>query len=61
MPNGQKHTGELASLKGIVSDKQKMLEDYDNLKGEYLKQAERFYVNLFSAANLLKRKSYSLP
>ncbi|WP_211436173.1 hypothetical protein [Candidatus Kuenenia stuttgartiensis] len=48
-------------MKGIVSDKQKMLEDYDNLKGEYLKQAERFYVNLFSAANLLKRKSYSLP
>lgn len=55
------YEGELESLKGIVSGKQKMLEDYDNLKGEYLKQAERFYVNLFSAANLLKRKSYSLP
>ncbi|MCF6149911.1 MAG: type 1 glutamine amidotransferase [Candidatus Kuenenia sp.] len=55
------YNGELESLKGVVSDKQKMLEDYDNLKGAYLKQAERFYVNLFSAANLLKKKSYSVP
>lgn len=55
------YNDELESLKGVVSDKQKMLEDYDNLKGEYLKQAERFYVNLFSTANLLKKKSYSVP
>ncbi|MBM4055771.1 MAG: type 1 glutamine amidotransferase [Planctomycetes bacterium] len=52
---------ELKSLKGTVSDKKKMLEDYDNLKGNYLKQAERFYANLFSTANLLKKKSYSVP
>ncbi len=52
---------ELESLKGIVSDKQKMLEDYDRLKKDYMKQAERFYVNFFETAGLLKRRLYSFP
>jgi len=55
------YNDELESLKGEVSGKQEMLEDYDRLQGEYLKQAERFYVNFFTIANLLKRRSYSLP
>ena len=52
---------ELESLKGIVSDKQKMLEDYDKLSKTYVKQAEQFYVNFFTIANLLKRKTFSIP
>ncbi len=53
------YKAELESLKGIVSDKQKMLEDYDRLKKDYLKQAERFYVNFFEMAGLLKRRLFS--
>lgn len=53
------YKAELESLKGIVSDKQKMLEDYDRLKKDYLKRAERFYVNFFEAAGLLKRRIFS--
>ena len=52
---------ELDSLKGIVSDKQKMLEDYDKLSKVYMKQAEQFYVNFFTIAGLLKRKTFSFP
>lgn len=50
---------ELESLRGIVSDKQKMLEDYANLEKDYMKQAERFYVNFFTVAGLLKKKFFS--
>ena len=46
---------ELESLKGVVSDKQKMLEDYDKLSKVYMKQAEQFYVNFFTIAGLLKK------
>lgn len=53
------YKAELESLKGIVSDKQKMLGDYDKLKKDYLKRAEQFYVNFFEAAGLLKRRLYS--
>ncbi|MGQ3685940.1 MAG: type 1 glutamine amidotransferase [Candidatus Loosdrechtia sp.] len=55
------YKGELESLKGIVSDKQKMLADYHALEKGYLKQSEQFYVNFFNVANLLKRKHYSFP
>lgn len=55
------YKGELESLKGVVSDKQKMLEDYDKLSKVYMKQAEQFYVNFFTIANLLKRKTFSIP
>ncbi len=55
------YKAELESLKGIVSDKQKMVEDYDKLKKDYLKQAERFYVNFFEMAGLLKRRLFSFP
>jgi GMP synthase-like glutamine amidotransferase len=50
---------ELESLKGIVSDKQKMLEDYSRLEKGYMKQAELFYVNFFTVAGLLKKKFFS--
>ncbi|MDR4509771.1 MAG: type 1 glutamine amidotransferase [Candidatus Brocadiaceae bacterium] len=50
---------ELDSLEGIVSGKQKMLEDYDSFATEYLKQAERFYINFFHTAGLLKKKFIS--
>ncbi|MBE7446106.1 MAG: type 1 glutamine amidotransferase [Planctomycetia bacterium] len=53
------YKGELASLKGIVSDKQKMLADYGTLEKDYMKQAERFYVNFFTVAGLLKKKYFS--
>ena len=49
------YKGELESLKGVVSDKQKMLEDYDKLSKVYMKQAEQFYVNFFTIAGLLKK------
>ncbi|MFO0795057.1 MAG: type 1 glutamine amidotransferase [Candidatus Brocadiaceae bacterium] len=52
---------ELESLKGIVSDKKKMLSDYDALSKEYMKQAEQFYVNFFRIAGLLKKVNYSFP
>ncbi len=52
---------ELESLKGIVSDKQKMLSDYDALSKEYMKQAEQFYVNFFRMGGLLKKVNYSFP
>jgi GMP synthase (glutamine-hydrolysing) len=52
---------ELESLKGLVSDKQKMLADYNAVEKGYMRQAEQFYVNFFSIANLLKRKHYSFP
>lgn len=55
------YKGELDSLKGIVSDKQKMLEDYDKLSKIYMKQAEQFYVNFFTIAGLLKKKIFSFP
>ena len=50
---------ELESLKGIVSDKQKMLSDYDAVSRVYMKQAEQFYVNFFRFAGLLKKLNYS--
>ena len=53
------YKAELESLKGIVSDKKKMLEDYSKLSKEYIKQAEIFYVNFFSIAGILKRTFYS--
>lgn len=53
------YKGELESLRGIVSDKQKMLEEYANLEKDYMRQAERFYVNFFTAAGLLKKKFFS--
>lgn len=53
------YKGELESLKGIVSDKKKMLEDYARLEKEYMKHAERFYVNFFTVAGLLKKKHFS--
>lgn len=53
------YKGELESLKGIVSDKQKMLEDYAKVENDYMKQAERFYVNFFTVAGLLKKKFFS--
>ncbi len=53
------YKGELESLKGIVSDKKKMLEDYATLEKEYMKHAERFYVNFFAVAGLLKKKIFS--
>jgi GMP synthase-like glutamine amidotransferase len=53
------YQGELESLKGIVADKQKMLEDYDKLEKDYMKQAEQFYVNFFTVADLLKKKFFS--
>ncbi len=53
------YKGELESLKGIVSDKQKMLEDYGRLEQMYTKQAETFYVNFFGAAGSLKKKFIS--
>lgn len=52
---------ELESLKGIVSDKQKMLADYSDLEKPYMKQAEQFYVNFFNIAGLLKAKHFSFP
>ncbi|MEK6635363.1 MAG: type 1 glutamine amidotransferase [Planctomycetota bacterium] len=55
------YKGELESLKGIVSDKKKMLEDYSKLEGAYMKQAEQFYVNFFNIAGLLKNRNYSFP
>ena len=55
------YKGELESLQGIVSDKQKMLEGYEKLSKTYMKQAEQFYVNFFTIANLLKRKTFSIP
>ena len=55
------YKAELESLKGIVSDKKKMLEDYSKLSKEYIKQAEIFYVNFFSIASLLKRRFFSFP
>src|SRR3989338_5627830 len=55
------YKAELESLKGIVSDKKKMLEDYVTLSKEYIKQAEIFYVNFFSIAGLLKRRFFSFP
>ena len=55
------YKGELESLKSVVSDKQKMLEDYERLSKTYMKQAEQFYVNFFTIANLLKRKTFSIP
>ena len=55
------YKGELESLQGIVSDKQKMLEDYERLSKTYMKQAEQLYVNFFTIANLLKRKTFSIP
>jgi GMP synthase-like glutamine amidotransferase len=53
------YTKELESLKGIVSDKQKMLDDYATLEKSYTRQAEQFYVNFFTAAGLLKKKFFS--
>ncbi|OOP56343.1 MAG: hypothetical protein AYP45_09825 [Candidatus Brocadia carolinensis] len=53
------YKGELESLKGIVSDKQKMLEDYVALEKDYMRQAERFYVNFFTIAGLLKKRFFS--
>ncbi len=53
------YKGELESLKGVVSDKQKMLEDYGRLEKTYIKQAEKFYVNFFDLAGLLKKKFIS--
>ena len=53
------YKGELESLKGIVSDKQKMLEDCSKLSKDYVKQAEQFYVNFFTIAGLLKKKTFS--
>lgn len=50
---------ELESLKGIVSDKQKMIADYNTVEKLYMKQAEQFYVNFFTMAGLLKRKHFS--
>ena len=55
------YKGELESLKGVVSDKQRMLEDYDKLSKVYTKQAEQFYVNFFTIAGLLKKKTFSFP
>ena len=55
------YQSELESLKGLVSDKKKMLEDYDRLKSGYTKQAEQFYVNFFTLAGMLKRKTFSFP
>jgi hypothetical protein len=53
------YKAELESLKGVVSDKKKMLEDYNKLSKEYIRQAELFYVNFFSIAGILKRTFYS--
>ncbi len=53
------YKGELESLTGIVPDKKKMLEDYSILEKDYMKDAERFYVNFFTAAGLLKKKFFS--
>lgn len=50
---------ELDTLKGIVSDKQKMLDDYVALEKGYMRQAEQFYVNYFTVAGLLKKKFFS--
>lgn len=50
---------ELESLKGIVSDKQKMIADYNTVEKLYMKQAEQFYVNFFTMVGLLKRKHFS--
>ena len=55
------YKGELESLQSIVSDKQRMLEDYDKLSKVYMKQAEQFYVNFFTIAGLLKKKTFSFP
>ncbi len=55
------YTGELESVRGIVSDKKKMLEDYATLEKDYMKQAERFYVNFFTVAGLLKKRFFSFP
>ncbi len=52
---------ELESLRGVVSDKQKMLEDYDRLSKVYMKQAEQFYVNFFTIAGVLKKRTFSFP
>lgn len=53
------YTKELESLKGIVSDKQKMITDYGIVEKSYMKQAEQFYVNFFTMAGLLKKKHFS--
>lgn len=53
------YKGELESLKGVVSDKKKMLEDYGKLEKEYMKRAEIFYVNFFETAGLLKKRLFS--
>ncbi len=53
------YKAELESLKGIVSDRQKMLEDYAKLEKNYIKQAEQFYVNFFTIAGLLKKRFFS--
>ncbi len=55
------YKAELESLKGIVSDKQKMLEDCIKLAKDYMKQTERFYVNFFTVAGLLKKRLFSFP
>ncbi|MCF6157562.1 MAG: type 1 glutamine amidotransferase [wastewater metagenome] len=55
------YKNELESLKSIVSDKQKMLADYSELEKSYIRQAEQFYVNFFTLADLLKRKHFSFP
>lgn len=52
---------ELESLKGLVSDKKKMLEDYGKFEKEYMKRAEQFYANFFTVAGLLKKTSFSFP
>jgi GMP synthase-like glutamine amidotransferase len=53
------YKNELDSLEGLVSDRQKMLDDYAALEKDYMRQAEQFYVNFFTTAGLLKKKFFS--